>query len=120
MSKKILIVDDEKEVRETLSEFFELEGLECIEAENGPSGLQMAKEHKPDFIITDVRMPGGDGIDLLKDVRKMNPELPVVLVMTGFAETTEDEVKKLGGLDLIPKPLDLNNVLEVVKKHLDI
>lgn len=108
---KILVVDDEKDLRRMLVRFLELEDYECLEAKNGREAFEILSKEKVSFVISDIRMPGGDGVELLKSIKKRNPEIPAVLLMTGFAEVDRNEIINLGALDLLSKPIDLNIIL---------
>lgn len=72
--KTILLIDDEEAVRATFGQALRRSGYHVIEADTGPSGLAMARQHVPDLILSDIQMPGGDGSSLLRDIRH-DPEL---------------------------------------------
>jgi DNA-binding NtrC family response regulator len=112
---KLLIVDDEVSLVESLEMNYKLEGFNVYTANGGFEALEVIKNNKIDFVISDIRMPDGDGEMLLKELKKNNPEIPVVLLMTGFSKHTKEEVIKLGALDLLSKPIDL----ELLDKYLN-
>jgi DNA-binding NtrC family response regulator len=119
--KKILIVDDELSFREVYSDKLRKSGvIETFTAESGEDALILINEIKPDIVICDVRMSGIDGITLLKKIREMQMPVPF-LIITAYANI-KDAVKsvKLGAVDYLEKPVDLNELKETVYKILDI
>ncbi len=105
----ILIADDEEDLKKALVFEFSRKGYKMLDASNGVEALNMvrdAKNGKVDIIITDIRMPNGDGIGLLDAVRREDPGLPVLIFMTGFADITPEEAIKRGAYAIFPKPLD--------------
>lgn len=112
----ILVVDDEEAIRDIMSMHFELEGFIVVKASGGRAALEIIKNQKIDFVLSDVRMPEGDGFSLLKDIKKLFPELPTVLLITGFAEVTREEVIQQGGIDLFQKPPDVEIIIKIIKE----
>lgn len=115
----LLIVDDEPELRNALTQYFELEDYNCFTAENGAEAIKIIKQRPIDFVITDLRMPGGDGVQLLKDIKQYNSDAPKVLVMTGFSEIERNEVLELGALDMIGKPVELDQIADLIDRNLN-
>lgn len=118
--KKILIIEDNTEVRENLSEILELDGYQCFTAENGKIGVEQALEHKPDLIICDVMMPVLDGFGVLKIVNK-NPDLMHIPFMFLTAKAEKSDFRKgmgLGADDYISKPFDDVELLEAIEIRL--
>ena len=113
--KKILVVDDELDLREIISEDLELLGAEVFNAENGRSAFDLAKLVHPDLILSDVRMPGGDGIELLSRIKDLpqNPS-PYVFLITGFADMSPEEATSLGAQGMLAKPFNLKQLRELV------
>ena len=103
--KKILIVDDEADIRELLAIEMERQGAQVLEAEGGEAAFALLQQNHVDLIISDVRMPTGDGIELLERVQKLDNPVPVILI-SGFADITREEALAKGALNLQPKPLD--------------
>jgi DNA-binding NtrC family response regulator len=112
----ILIVDDEEGIRDMMEMNFELEGFKVVKASGGRAALEIIKNSKIDFVLSDVRMPEGDGFTLLKEIIKMNLKLPTVLLLTGFAEISRDEVIAEGGIDLLQKPPDIEVIIKMIKQ----
>jgi DNA-binding NtrC family response regulator len=109
-AKTILIVDDEEFLRDSLSEVLSLYDYQVYSCESGQAAIQFMQSHTDiDVILSDMRMPNGDGIFLLTELRKLGSQVPL-LIMSGFSEVTNDEVVKRGGLGIIPKPLDMKTL----------
>ena len=115
----ILIVDDEQSFRQVLSIVFEKEGHAIRTAMNGRQALELLVDAPSDVIISDVRMPDMDGIELLRAVRESQPEIGVVL-LTAFASVdTAREAFKLGADDFITKPFDVEELKLIISKTLE-
>lgn len=114
---QLLIVDDEEGILEVLQANFELDGFKVLCATGGNDAFDLIKNNTIDFIISDIRMPNGDGISLLKNVKAHYPESPKIVMVSGFAEISAAEVKNLGGIDLITKPADIDALVDLVKLH---
>ena len=115
----ILIVDDEQSYRQLLSLVFEEQGNDIRTAMNGRQALEMLEAQPADVIISDVKMPDMDGIEMLRAVRETLPDLGVIL-MTAFASVdTAREAFKLGADDFIQKPFDVEELKLIVKKTLE-
>lgn len=121
---KILVIDDERPIRNTLKEILEFEGYQVETAENGLKGVEMARKESYDLIYTDVKMPEMDGMEVLGALKTpVAPEemvdSPVVMISGhGTVETAVDALKK-GAYDFIEKPLDLNRLLVTTKNALE-
>ena len=113
--KKILVVDDELDLREIISEDLELLGAEVFNAENGRSAFELAKLVHPDLIVSDVRMPGGDGIELLNRIKDLpQSPSPYFFLITGFADMSPEEATSLGAQGMLSKPFNLKQLRELV------
>lgn len=110
----ILVVDDEAPLRSAIVFDFKRKGFNVFDAENGRRAFDIVKDNKIDVVLTDVRMPGGDGIELLDNVKKLNPELPVVMFITGFADITLEDAYDKGVDAVFSKPFDRKLLLEAV------
>lgn len=116
---KILIIDDEKSIRNAIREILEYEKFEVDEAEDGLAGVVKVKGGKYDVILCDIKMPKMDGNDVLDRAMLLAPDTPVVMISGhGDIETAVDLLKN-GAYDYIPKPLDLNRLLVSVRNALD-
>src|SRR5476651_1915714 len=115
--KTILLVDDDQQVRAMFGLALRRYGYHVIEAGSGVTGLQMARQHLPDLILSDIHMPGGDGSTLLRDIRH-DPELKSkqVVLMTGRPElVTARKGMEEGADDFLVKPINLASLLNCVK-----
>jgi two-component system response regulator PilR (NtrC family) len=116
---RILVVDDEQSMRDFLSIMLKKEGYDVVTAENGRSALKVIQAEIFDLLITDVKMPGIDGIEVLKTAKEVSPET-VVIMITAFATTgTAVEAMKLGAYDYITKPFKVDEIKLVIQKALE-
>lgn len=115
----ILIVDDEKAIRKTLTEILSFEGYKIDEAVDGEEGLRKFKEKTYDAVLCDIKMPKVDGMDFLQKSMEINPEVPVIMISGhGTIETAVEAVKK-GAYDFIQKPPDLNRMLITIRNAME-
>lgn len=111
MSTQILVTDDESIIRESIAEFLQSEGFETQIASNGEEALEIIKKHDIDLLISDIRMPGIDGIELMGEVNLLSPET-LIIVMTAFASVeTAIQALRSGAADYMLKPLDFDELL---------
>lgn len=116
MSEKILLVDDEKEFLEAMSERMTNRGMDVTTALSAKEAIEKVKNENFDAIIVDLLMPEMDGLEALETFKKINADLQVIL-LTGNATVEKGiEAMKLGAMDLLEKPADLNNLTERIKK----
>ncbi len=116
---KILIVDDERSIRNTLKDILEVESYQVDVVESGIEALELIKENNYDVVFSDIKMPQMDGVELLQKIKVNNPETPIIMISGhGTIETAVDCIKK-GAYDFIEKPIDLNRLLIVVRNALD-
>jgi two-component system, response regulator, stage 0 sporulation protein F len=118
VNEKILIVDDEENVRNLLVEFFSMKGFPTISARNGEEAIALVKSEKPAVILLDVMMPGMDGILTLKKIREFNKEVGVVMATAVEDEQIVQEAMKLGSYHYVLKPFDLQYLELVVTTRL--
>ena len=116
---KILIIDDQKPIRNALREILEYEKYVVDDASDGLMGLKMIKSHKYDLVFCDIKMPQLDGIELLKKISEMRFSNPIIMISGHGDIETAVQTLKLGAYDYIEKPLDLNRVLTSVKNAFD-
>ncbi len=115
----LLIIDDEKAIRKTLSEILVFEGYKIDEAADGEEGLKKFKEKKYDLVLCDIKMPRLDGIEFLQKASEVNGDVPVIIISGhGNIDTAVDAVKK-GAFDYISKPPDLNRLLITIRNAMD-
>lgn len=116
---KILIVDDKQMMRDSVSATLVRAGFAAVTADGGEAALAMIGKHRPAAIVTDLKMPGMDGMELLRRVAQLDPQLPVVL-MTAYA-TVETAVSamKIGAFDYVQKPFDGDELIVTVKRAVE-
>jgi CheY-like chemotaxis protein len=115
----LLIVDDDEGLRETLFELFSGEGATVFTASNGEEALQISLVEKIDLILSDIKMPVMDGMDLLKSIGDSDHKIPFVWLMSGESELTEEAAIALGAQGLLNKPFKLMDVLKAVSISLE-
>lgn len=113
--QKLLVVDDEPDIRELIRDHLRRDFNEVGEAGNVQQALDYCHNQNVAAVITDIRMPGGNGIDLLRQLRSNNNSVPVI-VLSAFSDHGLEDIHELGGMALLRKPLDLNVITEVVRK----
>ncbi len=115
---KILVADDERGICEAFAVFLTGEGHEPLLASNGNEAVRMVREQQPAVVFMDVRMPGGDGLTALEEIRELAPDLPVI-VMTAFGTLdTARQAIELGAFDYIGKPVELEQVRVLLQRAL--
>ena len=116
---KILVIDDERSIRNTLKDILEYEKYEVDLAEDGKKGLEMVKHTEYDIVLCDIKMPGMDGIEVLGQLNGVSPDSPVIMISGhGNIDTAVESIKK-GAYDFIEKPLDLNRLLITIRNAMD-
>jgi two-component system, NtrC family, nitrogen regulation response regulator NtrX len=115
----ILIIDDEKAIRKTLSEILSFEGYKIDEAIDGEEGLRKFKDKTYDVVLSDIKMPKVDGLDFLQKALETNGDVPIIMISGhGNIETAVEAVKK-GAYDFIQKPPDLNRLLITIRNAME-
>jgi len=115
----ILIIDDEKAIRKTLSEILSFEDYKVDEASDGEEGLKKFKEGAYDVVLCDIKMPKIDGLEFLQKAVEVNPDVPIIMISGhGNIETAVEAVKK-GAYDFIQKPPDLNRLLITIRNAME-
>ncbi|HTI36474.1 MAG TPA: sigma-54 dependent transcriptional regulator [Vicinamibacterales bacterium] len=119
MKARILVVDDEAEIRRSVRMILEYEGHDVQEASSGPEALALVQREPPDLVFLDIKMPGMDGLEVLQKLRELNDDVPVVIISGHATVTTAVEATKLGAFDFIEKPLSSERVLVTIRNALD-
>lgn len=118
MNEKILIVDDQYGIRILLNEVFNKEGYQTFQAANGIQALDIVTKERPDLVLLDMKIPGMDGIEILKRMKMIDGSIRVI-IMTAYGELDMiQESKELGALTHFAKPFDIDEIREAVKKYL--
>ena len=116
---KILVIDDEKGIRNSLKDIFQYEGHTVILAEHGMEGIVAAKTEKPDVVFCDIKMPKMDGLEVLERIKEFSPDTPIIMISGhGTIDNAVEAIRK-GAYDFIEKPLDLNRLLVTIKNATD-
>lgn len=118
--KKILVVDDEKPIREMLRKFLTKKGYEVFDADNGDDAVRVVQEKSPHIVLLDIRMPKTDGLEVLKKIKAVNPDTGVIMV-TAVSETEiAERCMEQGAFDYMTKPICLEYLEEcLLAKLLD-
>ncbi len=116
---KILVIDDEKAIRNTLKDVLEYEKHEVDLAEDGPSGIELFSNNNYDIVLCDIKMQKMDGIEVLQKITEISTVIPVIMISGhGNIDTAVDAIKK-GAFDFLEKPLDLNRLLITIRNAMD-
>jgi two-component system nitrogen regulation response regulator NtrX len=116
---KILVIDDERAIRNTLKEVLEYEKYEVDLAEDGPTGLEMFSSNSYDVVLCDIKMAKMDGIEVLAKIAETSSDIPVIMISGhGNIDTAVEAIKK-GAYDFLEKPLDLNRLLITIRNAMD-
>ncbi len=115
MPEKILIVDDEKDFLDIMAERIRLRGMDVSTTTSSENALKMVDEESCDVVIMDFMMPGMDGFKTLKALKESKPEVQVILLSANIPEDKCAEALKLGALDVIEKPVNLNLLIQKIK-----
>ena len=115
----ILVIDDEKAIRDTLKEILEYEKFNVDTAEDGKKGLAMLQKDEYDAVLCDVKMPGIDGMELLDQAQALVPDVPIIMISGHGTIELAIEATKKGAYDFISKPPDLNRLLITIRNAVD-
>ncbi|WP_445349013.1 response regulator [Desulforudis sp. DRI-14] len=114
----LLVVDDQPAIRQLLFEALTNDGFSVELASNGREALAKVKQETPELILLDLKMPGMSGLETLREIHKISPNVPVILI-TAYGELSDPgEAERMGVRCLILKPFDLNDVRKIVRKVL--
>lgn len=117
--KLALVVDDEPDMRDVIC--YELKSFQCntIEASNGHEAYDLVLNNPVDLVVCDVRMAGGDGVELLKRLRERDPKKPPIILVTGYsADLTYDQAQAMGAIALISKPINFDILIAMAQEAL--
>lgn len=116
--KKVLIVDDQPGIRILLMEVFSSEGYATYQAANGRTALDIVKKHRPDLVLLDMKIPGMDGLEILKKIKEIDRDIKIIM-MTAYGELDMiKEATELGALMHFTKPFDIDEMRMAVNLHL--
>ena len=117
--KKILIADDEELIRWSLSQFLESSGYSVDLALNGTEVIKRLENTNYDIIVTDLNMPGLNGIEILIKMKDMGVNLPVIVISAYFSDQLKDKTISNGAFECISKPFEMTDILTIVKKAIE-
>jgi two-component system response regulator (stage 0 sporulation protein F) len=118
LKRKVLIVDDQNGIRVLLMEVFSNEGYDTYQASNGKLALEIVRNVTPDLVLLDMKIPGMDGLDILKHIKNMNPDIKVIM-MTAYGELDMiKEATDLGAIMHFTKPFDIDELRMAVNNQL--
>ena len=115
-SGRVLMIDDNVEFAENVQEILIDEGVEVQVAADGPTGLQMIADNRYDLVITDMHMPGMNGLEIIRYIKEKRPGLPVIVISAYARDELLEAAEKEGALSILPKPVDLGYLSEFVTK----
>ncbi|RKN85724.1 response regulator [Paenibacillus ginsengarvi] len=116
--KKVLIVDDQNGIRVLLVEVFSNEGYDTFQASNGKMALEIVRKEPPDLVLLDMKIPGMDGLDILKHIKQIDTSIKVIM-MTAYGELDMiKEATDLGALTHFTKPFDIDDLRQAVNSQL--
>lgn len=113
-----LVVDDEPDFRDILREEFAEAGFEALEASGGRAAFELLERSKVDVLVTDYRMPDGDGLFLLRKIQESGIRIPVILFVSGYLGFDPEEVRRLGVAQVLSKPLRASDLIEQARARL--
>ncbi|ANB60626.1 response regulator [Anoxybacteroides amylolyticum] len=120
MGNKLLIVDDQYGIRILLNEVFQREGYTTFQAANGVQALEIVQKHQPDLVLLDMKIPGMDGIEILKRIKEINRDIKVI-IMTAYGELDMiQETRELGAVMHFAKPFDIDDMRDAVRKYISL
>jgi two-component system response regulator (stage 0 sporulation protein F) len=118
VKQKLLIVDDQNGIRVLLTEVFSSEGYQTFQASNGKLALEIVRNEKPDLVLLDMKIPGMDGLEILKHIKKIDSGIKVIM-MTAYGELDMiKEATELGALTHFTKPFDIDDLRIEVHRQL--
>lgn len=115
---KVLVVDDEREITDFLCKFLSRFKISSNKANNGIEALKIFDEFKPEWMFLDIKMPDMDGFELLERLKEKNISPKVVMITGRDDKDSQENAKKLGALDYIVKPLDLEELHQKINKYI--
>lgn len=118
MKERILIVDDQLGIRLLLKEILQKEGYSTFQAANGYQAIEITKKENPDLVLLDMRLPEMNGIEILQELKKISPDIRVI-IMTAYGEQELiDTAKNIGILDYITKPFEIEEIRRIVEEKI--
>jgi DNA-binding NtrC family response regulator len=110
-SMKVLIVDDEEDLIVTLVERLEIRGFEAVAVQTGTAALEQIKKYPFDVVVLDIKLKGEDGVEVMKRIKQVKSNLPVILLTGHMSKETNEEALKAGAIDYIIKPINIDDLI---------
>lgn len=118
--RKLLLIDDDRLVRESISAYLEDSGFDVVECDEGPKGLVLFDSEQPDLVLSDLRMPGMDGLNVLKEIHKIDEEAPVIVISGAGVMSDVVDALRLGASDFLIKPIvDMEVLVHSITRTLE-
>jgi CheY-like chemotaxis protein len=115
---KVLVVDDEAAITDFLCNFLKRFKISSEKAVNGASAIETFKQTKPDWVFLDLKMPDMDGFEVLKEMKKIDPGVKAIMITGSEEKESQSQAKKLGAVDYIIKPLDLEDLHQKIQTYI--
>ncbi len=115
----VLLIDDEAELVYTLAERLQLRGIETVAETHGDAALRILAEREFDIVVVDVKMPGINGIDLLRTIKQNHPHVQVILQTGRASEEERNEGLREGAFDYLVKPVDIDNLIDIMNQAVE-
>ena len=113
---RVLIVDDEEDLVSTLVERLDIRDIDAVGVGTGREALDQVRTNTPDVVVLDVKLTGEDGVEIMKQIKQIHEELPVILLTGHMSKELSDEGLKAGAIDYIIKPIDIEALIEKMKE----
>ena len=113
----VLVVDDQYTDREVLRDLLEQKGCKCVTVEDGQSAINVLQQGKPDLVLVDIKMPNMDGFTVLEKIKDMHPDVGVIMMTAYSKDEYLDKSMKMGALNCLYKPLNIERILETIEKQ---
>jgi DNA-binding NtrC family response regulator len=113
---KVLLVDDEVDFVKTLAQRLKMRDLKADTVHDGEQAMSFVKEQEPDVMVLDLRMPGMDGMEVLRQIKKAYPNTQVIILSAHGTEKEKEEAEKLGVYDFLKKPVDIETLMDKIKQ----
>ena len=118
MARTILVIDDERNMRWVLERALAKAGYDVVTAERGEQAIQRFARHAVDLVLLDLKMPGMDGMTVLRELRRRDTTVPILLLTAYASVPTAVEALQIGASDYLRKPFDLETVLATINRHI--
>ena len=119
MVRKFLVVDDDADIRTELAEYLETKGYRVEVAGNARDAFDRFKAAPADVVVADIKMPRGDGFELIRRLRAIDPDVPIIVITGHFSQTDRAKAEELGATVMLEKPIVLRKLTQLLKRWID-